>query len=187
LHQTINKLLKTPRQNFLSLVLDPSQKPSNLECTQPEVQPFETGFLGYTGAQIRDFIANRLPADMPSNIEPCQYAILDQRSARDDTVIIAHSYSTLQDKDPEAMTEEERERWEQECEEVDEENDEDDAWFEWRVSFQDVERLATIVSFEDDFTIKLYNRDFVATHTNADGVLQLRSAFEAWSGAAIKE
>lgn len=151
------------------------------------MQPFETGFLGYTGAQIREFIADRLPVDMTSNIEPCQHAILDQRSARDETVIIAHSYSTLQDRDPETMTEHERELWGRECEEVDEEDGDDDAWFEWRVSFQDAERLATIVSFEDDFTIKLYNRDFVAMHTNADGVLQLGSAFEAWSGVAIKE
>jgi len=80
------------------------------------------------------------------------------------------------------MDEDERERWEQECEQVDDEDDEDDTWCEWRVSFQDAERLATIVSFEDDFTIKLYNREFVATHTNVDGILQLRSAFEAWSG-----
>lgn len=187
MHQTINKLLKTPRHNFFSLVLDPSQKSFDLDCTPPEVQPFETGFLGYTGAQIREFIADRLPVDMTSNIEPCQHAILDQRSARDETVIIAHSYSTLQDRDPETMTEHERELWGRECEEVDEEDGDDDAWFEWRVSFQDAERLATIVSFEDDFTIKLYNRDFVAMHTNADGVLQLGSAFEAWSGVAIKE
>jgi hypothetical protein len=150
------------------------------------VQPFETGFLGYTGAQIREFIADSLPADMPSNIEPCQYAILDQRSARDDTVIIAHSSSTLQDKDPEAMTEAERERWEEECEELDEGDDEDRAWCEWRVSFQDAERLATIVSFEDNFTVKLHNRDFVVAHTSADGVLQLRAAFEAWSRENVK-
>lgn len=177
MYQTINKLLKTPRHKFLSLVLDPSQKFFDLDCTQPEVQPFETGFVGYTGAQIREFVADRLPADMSSNIEPCQYAILDQRSARDETIILAHSYSTLQDRDPETMTEDERERWEQQCEEIDEEDDEDDAWFEWRVSFQDAERLATIVSFEDDFTIKLYDQDFVVAHSDADDILQSRSAF----------
>ena len=181
MHQTINKLLKTPRHNFLSLVLDPSQKSFDPNCTQPEVQPFETGFLGYTGAQIRDFIAYRLPVNMPSDIEPCQYAILDQRSARDETVIIAHSYSTLQDRDPETMTEDERERWEEEYEELDEDDDETDAWCEWRVKFEDAERLSTIVSFEDDFTIKLYNPEFVAAHTDADGILHLRSAFSVWS------
>jgi hypothetical protein len=164
------------------VVLDPSQPFFDLGNTQAVAEPFITGFLNYTGVQIRKFIADRLPTDVSSNIEPCQYAILDQRSARDETVVLVHSYSTLQDRDPETMDEDERERWERECEQVDDEGDEDDAWCEWRVSFQDAERLATIVSFEDDFTIKLYNNDFVAAHTSADGVLQLRSAFEAWSG-----
>lgn len=51
----------------------------------------------------------------------------------------------------------------------------------WRVSFQNAKQLATIVSFEDELTTKLYNHDDVAAHMNTDGILQLRSAFEAWS------
>ena len=164
------------------MVLDPSLPFFRLHCTQSVAEPFESGFLGYTETQIREFITNHLPANLPNDIEPCQYAILDQCSARDEIVVLAHSYSTLQDRDPETIDEHERERWEQECEQVADEDGEDDAWCEWRVSFQDAERLATIVSFEDDFTIKLYNHDFVAAYTSADGVLQLRSAFEAWSG-----
>lgn len=84
------------------------------------------------------------------------------------------------------MSEDERKR-KQECEALGEEDAEDDAWCEWRVGFQDVERLATIISFEDHFTIKLYNQDFVAEHTSIDGVLQLIPAFEEWSADVISD
>jgi hypothetical protein len=35
--------------------------------------------------------------------------------------------------------------------------------------------------------IKLYNQDFVAAHTSADGVLQLRLGFEEWSPGVISD
>ncbi|GAB7327442.1 hypothetical protein MBLNU13_g11302t2 [Cladosporium sp. NU13] len=99
---------------------------------------------------------------------------------------LAHSYSTLEHRDPETMSEDARKR-KQECEALGVEDAEDDAWCEWRVGFQDVERLATIISFEDHFTIKLYNQDFVAAHTSTDGVLQLIPAFEEWSADVISD
>jgi hypothetical protein len=101
----------------------------------------------------------------------------------DQTVILAHSYSSLLERDPDIMTEEEAEQWEADCEKYgDEEND---SWREWRVAFQDAERLSVILCFEQDFTPKLYNEDFVARHTDAEGVFQLRSAFQAFAGAEL--
>jgi hypothetical protein len=83
-------------------------------------------------------------------------------------------------RDPETMTEDELEQWEAECDEHEDESD--DSWREWRVEFKDAEPLSTILCFEEDFTVKLYNDDFVTTHTNSEGVFQLRAAYRAFSG-----
>ena len=145
------------------------------------METFTTGFLSYSGSEVQDFIANRLPEAAPgSDLEPCQYAVLDQRSVLDESVVLAHAYSSVHDRDPETMTEAEREQWREEREECEE--DEYDSWREWRVSFKDAERLATIVSFESDFTAKVYNDEFVAKYTTAEGVFQLESAYEYWVG-----
>ena len=145
------------------------------------METFTTGFLNHSGSEIQDFIANHLPeAPAGSNLEPCQYAILDKRSVLDETVVLAHAYSSVHDRDPETMTEAEREQWEEEREECEE--DEYDSWREWRVSFKDAERLATIVSFESDFTPKVYTDEFVARYSTVEGVFQLEVAYEAWVG-----
>lgn len=84
MQKTVNRPLQTSRHNFFSLVVDPSQPSFDLDCcTQSIAEPFESGFLGYTGLQIRSFINDCLPTDLSTNIEPCQYAILDHRSAED--------------------------------------------------------------------------------------------------------
>ena len=133
----------------------------------------------------RAFIADRLPAIPPrSNLEPCQYAMLDEHSARDKTVVIAHSYSSLSMRDPDDMTESELEEWTRACDELDDETD--DSWREWRVSFDDAERLITVLSFESDFTPKLYNDEFVAAHTDDKGVFRYQPAFEDFAERAVQ-
>ncbi|THV90091.1 hypothetical protein D6D26_09537, partial [Aureobasidium pullulans] len=119
-------------------------------------------------------------AILPVEVETCQYAILDDRSVSDDTVILAHSYSSFQMRDADTMTEEEAEQWMRECEE--EEEGEDDGWREWRVRFEDAEKMATMLCFEGDFTVKLYSEEFVERYTGEDGVFGLRDAYEALMG-----
>ncbi|CAD0059400.1 unnamed protein product [Aureobasidium pullulans] len=176
---TIDSLLQTPRHNFFSLVRESTQSTFDPFCTNPPVAPFNSDFSSRD--QIRAFLDDRLSVTPEaSDLESCQYAILDERSATDQTIILAHSYSTLLMRDPETMTEDELEQWEAECDEHEDESD--DSWREWRVEFKDAEPLSTILCFEEDFTVKLYNDDFVTTHTNSEGVFQLRAAYRAFSG-----
>ncbi|KAG9857884.1 hypothetical protein KCU98_g711, partial [Aureobasidium melanogenum] len=177
---TIDALLQTPRHNFFSLIRDSNQSTLDLFCTPPPVSDFVSDFSDRE--QIREFITKNLPEALSgSDLEPCQYALLDEHSAANQTVVLAHSYSSLQMRDPETMTEDELEAWDAECEEH--EGEPDDSWREWRVSFKDAERLSTILCFEDDSTIKLYNDDFVATHTDSEGIFQLESAYRAMAEA----
>lgn len=83
-------------------------------------------------------------------------------------------------RDPDTMTEEEAEQWMRECEE--DEEGEDDGWREWRVRFEDAEKMATMLCFEGDFTVKLYSGEFVERYTGEDGVFGLRDAYNAYIG-----
>ncbi|KAM0715220.1 hypothetical protein Q7P37_009685 [Cladosporium fusiforme] len=48
-----------------------------------------------------------------------------------------------------------------------------DAWQEWLVKLHDAYHLRTILTFESDFTPELYNEEYVAAHTDANGVFLL--------------
>lgn len=78
------------------------------------------------------------------------------------------------------MTEEEAEQWMRDCEEEGE--GENDGWREWRVKFEDAEKMATMLCFEGDFTVKLYSKEFVERYTGEDGVFGLRDAYNAYIG-----
>ncbi|KAI4716095.1 hypothetical protein E4T48_07699 [Aureobasidium sp. EXF-10727] len=174
----INTLLQAPKPNFFSLVYDTAQTTFDPICTSPPIATPVSEF--FDQEQIRQFIATHL-SDPPagSDLESCQYALLDERSASDQTVILAHSYSSLQMRDPETMSEDELEQWYAEYEEL--EGEPDDAWCEWRVAFENAEMLSTHLCFESEFTVKLYNEDFVAMHTDARGVFQKRSAYRTFA------
>ncbi|KAK6004832.1 hypothetical protein QM012_007611 [Aureobasidium pullulans] len=178
--QTINQLLQTPEHNFFSLVRNSTQTTFDSWCTPPPVHPYVSDFQDRE--QIRSFIAAHL-GEPPSNgdLEPCQYAVLDERSATDQTMILAHSYSAFHMRDPETMTDEECVQWEVECDERADEPD--DSWRKWRVRFEDAGPLSTHLCFETDFTPKLYNDDLVAAHTDQTGVFQLTSAWKAYVDA----
>ena len=171
-------LLQTPKHNFFSLVRDSTQTTFDPFCTSPPIGPFTSDFRDRE--QIRSFIATHLDeSPSGSDLEACQYALLDERSITDQTVNLAHSYSSLDMRDPETMTEDELAQWEIDC-------DEDyrgDSWHEWRVRFDDAESLSTHLCLESDFTVKLYNDDFMAAHTDANGVLQLKSALKEYEDA----
>ncbi|THZ70853.1 hypothetical protein D6C84_10375 [Aureobasidium pullulans] len=132
-----------------------------------------------THDQIHDFLTEN-SSKLPADIESCQYAILDDRSVSDNTIILAHSYSSLQMGDPNTMTEEEAEQWMRDCEE--DEEGEDDGWREWRVRFEDAEKMATMLCFEGDLTMKLYSEESVGSLTDEAGVFRLRDAYEALMG-----
>ncbi|KAI4787210.1 hypothetical protein E4T44_13702 [Aureobasidium sp. EXF-8845] len=179
---TIDALLQTMQHNFLSLVRDTTQSTFDAWYTEAPVAPSTSDFLNRD--QIRTFITEHIdPPPKRSDLEPCQYAILDERSALDQTVILAHSYSSRLMRDTEAMTDEEYVQWEVEAEEY--KDEEDDCWWEWRVTFKDAEDLEIFLCFEQDFTPKLYVDDFVARYTTAEGVFQPRVAFEAWSAPEV--
>ncbi|KAI7495199.1 hypothetical protein KC367_g7533 [Hortaea werneckii] len=147
-----------------------------MEATNLPVRPFYSGFANWTSGDVREFIAKTLPeTSSRSSLEPGQYALLDDPSAVDPTVRLTHSYSSLHTRDWEAMNVDERARWEEECEEHTDAAD--DAWREWRVSFTDAEKLSTILSFEQNFTSKLYSEYFVVVYTNEQGIFYLEPAF----------
>ena len=112
-------------------------------------------------------------------LEPDQYALLDERSARDHTVILGRTFSSLHDRDPDTMTEEEREQWERDMD-TDAPND---LWREFRVRFEDADQMATVLTFPSDFTSKLHNSTFVEEHTD-QGVFLVTSAQHAYEKSA---
>lgn len=175
-------LLQAPKHNFFSLVRDSTQTTFDPFCTSPPIGPFTSDF--HDREQIRNFVVTHLD-DPPSgsDLEACQYALLDERSITDQTVVMAHSYSSLSMRDPDTMTEDKLAQWEIDCDE----DNPDDSWREWQVRFDDADSLSTHLCFESDFTVKLYNDDFVATHTDADGVLQLKSALKAYEDAFLDD
>ncbi|KAG9568811.1 hypothetical protein KCU71_g1263, partial [Aureobasidium melanogenum] len=176
----IDTLLNTPRHNFFSLVRDSTQTTFDPFRTLPPVDPFISDFQGRE--QIRNFIATHLDDPPSGDLEACQYALLDERSVMDHTVILAHSYSSFQMRDRDTVTEDELSHWDDECEERIYEPD--DSWREWRVRFGEAETLSTYLCFECDFTVKLYNDDFVAAHTDDKGIFQLDSAHRAFEDTA---
>lgn len=184
--QTINRLLRTPRHNFYLLVRNASES-WDASSSTPPIATFETGFAGFTRDQIRSFVDDRVSDAQEGHsgleLEPGQYTLLDEQSADDNTVVFGKAYSSLHDRDPETMTEDECEQWFAECEENPDASK--DLWREYRVTFQEAEKLSTILSMEDDFTQKLYNDQFVAEHTDRTGVFRLaraQQAFEASQG-----
>ncbi|CAD0093725.1 unnamed protein product [Aureobasidium mustum] len=179
---TINTLLQAPEHNFFSLVREPAQPSFDPKCTEPPVQSFTTGFLDYSRKQTREFVVKRLPtAPEGTMLEPEQYALLDERSARDNTVVLGHAFSSVHDRDPDTMTEEEREQWERDTD-VDAPND---FWCEFRVKFEDADRMATVLTFPSDFTSKLFNEAFVEEHTDQGVFLVARAQRAHESSAGI--
>ncbi|KAI4734011.1 hypothetical protein E4T50_15443 [Aureobasidium sp. EXF-12298] len=173
---TINSLLQAPEHNFFSLVREPAQPSFDPRCTEPPIQSFTTGFSNYSREQIREFVTERLPtAPKGTMLEPDQYAVLDEQSTRDNTVVLGHAFSSLHDRDPDTMTEEEREQWERDID-VDAPND---SWCEFRVTFEDVDQMATVLTFPGDFTSKLYNKASVEEHTD-QGVFLVKRAQRAY-------
>ncbi|THY37884.1 hypothetical protein D6C97_10566 [Aureobasidium pullulans] len=166
--------------NFFSLVRNSTQSFFDTPCTSPPIPPFISDIS--THDQIHDFLTQNA-AILPAGIETCQYAILDDRSVSDDTIILAHSYSSLQMRDPDTMTEEEAKQWMRDCEE--DEEGEDDGWRAWRVRFEDAEKMATMLCFEGDFTVKLYSEEFVERYTGEDGVFGFQDARRAFVGSKV--
>jgi hypothetical protein len=184
-HKTINALLSAPQYNSqfpseynaFSLVRNPNQTIFDVQCTTPPIpSSFETGFLGYERAQIRGFVTERLSDNAARRgwLEPGYYALLDEFSLEgENTVVLGIALSSLHDRDPSGMTDDEIEQWWTECEEQERVPDK---WREFRVKFDEADKLATVLTMESDFTQKLYNDDFVAEYTDERGVFQLARA-----------
>nr|POE46221.1 hypothetical protein CFP56_73183 [Quercus suber] len=179
--ETINILLEIPRHNFYVLIRDTSSSIDVLSSTPP-VAPFETGFAGSSRERIRSFVDELVPNTQTGHpgmeVELGQYCLLDEQSMNDDTVVFGKACSSLLDRDPEAMTEDESEQWLIECEENPDALK--DLWREYRVKFHEAESFSAILSMEDEFTQKLYNDQFVAEHTDAHGVFLVNRAQQAF-------
>lgn len=48
--------------------------------------------------------------------------------------------------------------------------------------FEDAEKMATMLCFEGDFTVKLYSEELVGSFTDEAGVFRLRDAYNAYIG-----
>lgn len=112
------------------------------------------------------------------NLAPGAYALLGERSESDSTIVMGHAYSPTLRRDPDLMTEDEWGQWTIECER--DGAKEWTAWFEWRVRFEDAEKLHTTVDGLTDFACKLYREDCVAAWSDQRGVLRFDAAFEAF-------
>ncbi|CAD0094381.1 unnamed protein product, partial [Aureobasidium mustum] len=89
--ETINKLLKQPEINCFVLARDPSQTCFDHWRTNPPISPFKNGFLGWSASQIQQYLRDQLSEsalDPQTNITGEEFAILDQRSIEDETVLI---------------------------------------------------------------------------------------------------
>lgn len=146
---------------------------------------FDSGFAGYSSAQIRAFVGDRIPEPLPgTNLAGGQYALLDEISIGTDTVVFGESYSTLGMHDPDLMTADEIEAWRWE---IDEHGQPHDAWREWRVLFRDAGWIIALLNFSADITPKFYNDAFVAQFTDADGIFDFDTARKAYENAPHDE
>lgn len=149
----------------------------------PNPPSFTSGFLDWTVPQIRTWVDAHIPET--GNLAPHSYVLVDARTARDHTVVLGPAYSTLHDRDAGDMTEDEYVQWEQQCEAHD--GLRHDAWGEWRVRGEEAERMVVDLVEPNDFSPKLFRGDWVAAHTEAQGVFRRERAFEAMVARDLAE
>jgi hypothetical protein len=106
------------------------------------------------------------------------YALLDEISLDGkNTVVLGTALSSIHDRDRGAMTKDEKDQW---ILESDQHDWIKDMWREFRVTFAEAKQLSTVLTFEKDFTQKLYNDAFVAKYTDERGVFHVARAQRAF-------
>jgi len=162
--QTINILLNTPKRNFYSLVRDPAQASYDDWQTKIPVPDFPNGFLEYTASQLQEYVtSHRAQIERAGNLEVGQFAVLDERSATDGTVVL------WKELEKDLMKEEGQEEESESGEEGD-----GKVWRQWRVKFENSERIATDL----DMTMEMwpvYCRDDLV---GEDDVFNVKRAVE---------
>lgn len=107
--------MRSPQQQQLD-------KAEEKEGTSAPVQPFESGYVNASMEQLRGDLARRVPETRGGFLSSRTFAVLDQRSVQDETVLISRRVTTwpddIDDEDPVAL-----------------EASKIDTWKEWRVGF----------------------------------------------------
>jgi len=144
-------------------VRDPSQDSYDAWKTQLPVPEFSNGFSGYTASQLQEYVtSHEAQIEEGGNLEARQFAVLDERSASDGTVVL---WMQL-DKDLMGQGEESGD--------VEAEDEVEKVWRQWRVKFEDSEKIA----IDLDMTIAMwpvYCRDDLV---GEDGVFNVKRAIE---------
>ena len=90
------------------------------EDTTPPIESFTSGFKGTSIDTLADFQTSQVP-EYTGMLTPETFAVLDERSEKDDSVIIVHRMTSYPDKDPEDLDPDP--------------SLEKKEWTQWRVSF----------------------------------------------------
>ncbi|KAI9725496.1 MAG: hypothetical protein M1828_003167 [Chrysothrix sp. TS-e1954] len=75
------------RQNSISLVRNPDQRLFD-DPTPVPVEPFHSGFLGYSIEDLGNYVNTHLLKPQ-GGVTPGTFAVLDERSMDDDTLVVA--------------------------------------------------------------------------------------------------
>lgn len=158
-------MLRTPKRNFYSLVRQPAQQSFEPRKTDPPVGEFVNGFAGYTVNQIREYVSAHEAQieQQSSNLEAGQFAILDERSRLDNTVVLWMQLDSN-------LTQ--RRQADDTGDTVDEAGQ--DEWHSWRVKFEDSLQIATDLSMVMDSWPAYCRTDLVGE----DGVFDVKRAYQ---------
>lgn len=142
--------------NMFSLIRTPEQEKVDGWGTQPPVEDFTTGFKDASDTDLRLYTRNRIEelknTGDESQLSPGWVAILDERSARDSTVILQLC--------------EEKSLWATELEDAEVEYHvpgeadvyQDEIWWKWRVRFTDAVQLFVSLNDGDFRAMQWYTR-----------------------------
>jgi len=151
-------------------VRDPSQDSYDAWKTQPPVPEFSNGFSGYTASQLQEYVtSHEAQIEEGGNLEARQFAVLDERSESDGTVVL---WMQL-DKDLMGLDQAAGEEGE-ESGDVEAEEEVEKVWRQWRVKFEDSEKIA----IDLDMTIEMWPVYCREDLVGEDGVFNVKRAIE---------
>ncbi|KAF2236805.1 hypothetical protein EV356DRAFT_497718 [Viridothelium virens] len=146
----------SPSFNCWTLIRGPSQAVKDEETPVP-VESFSTGFKGASIDSLAGFVTSRIPEPV-GLLTPYTFAVLDERSERDDTVLLVHQVTSYPDKDPEDTNPDPSTAKKE--------------WKQWRVTFVSGQWVVSVLEEGDDLLTESFDDSLFSV--DADGVLHVR-------------
>jgi len=150
------------------LANDPSQTSFDHWRTNPPIQAFQNGFIGWDAARIQRYFEGEFPEsalDPKTNITKEQFAMLDENGEETETVVIYQLLEKSLTEEPSSDPDEDSE----------DDEGEEEVWWHWNVRFQDVDELADILETMDALPA-FCDESFVGQ----DGVFDVQRAKKAF-------